>query len=80
VHAAPAIPPLQCCPVSQTPIYDQLRGERINANAPARGINPHQVVHPDKTLLPADATSVAAVFARPPGPGANAPRNGTMPC
>ncbi|MFY9806683.1 MAG: hypothetical protein WAK86_05380 [Pseudonocardiaceae bacterium] len=29
--------------MSQTPIYDQLRRERINADVPAGAANPHQV-------------------------------------
>ena len=68
VDAAPAKPPLQCRPVSHTPIYDQLRGERINADVPAPAIEAPQVVRPEQDHPPADVTSAAAVFARPPGP------------
>lgn len=48
VDAAPADPPLGFRPVSQTPIYDQLRGERIAADVPVTGAEPQQVDHPGK--------------------------------
>jgi hypothetical protein len=53
--------------VSQTPIYDQLRGERINADVPATGADPHRVGYPGKHHLPPGVPSVAAVFGRPAG-------------
>jgi hypothetical protein len=34
---APADAPLRCGRMGQTPIYDQVRGERINADVPAVG-------------------------------------------
>lgn len=51
-----------------TPIYDQLRGERLNADIPPAWADPHQVPHseqPDPGPVP------AALFVRPPGPGAD---------
>jgi hypothetical protein len=80
VHAASTHARLQCRPMSQTPIYDQLRGERINADVPTPGVDPQQVDHTGQDRLPVDATSAAAVFARRPGPGANLAANSTMPC
>ncbi|MGH3672132.1 MAG: hypothetical protein ACRDSH_16110 [Pseudonocardiaceae bacterium] len=56
--------------MSLTPIYDQLRGERINAEVPAAGAEPHPV-NPGQPS-PADAAAgSASVFERPPGPGAD---------
>jgi hypothetical protein len=40
VHTAFPHPRLQCRFMSQTPIYDQLRGERINADVPIPGVGP----------------------------------------
>jgi hypothetical protein len=54
--------------MGQTPIYDQLRGERINADVPATGADPQLVDHPGKHHLLAVAPGSAAVFG-PPGPG-----------
>jgi hypothetical protein len=34
--------------MGQTPIYDPLRGERINADVPATGADPQLVGHPDR--------------------------------
>jgi hypothetical protein len=64
--------------MSQTPIYDQLRGERINADVPTPGVDLQQVDHAGQDRGPADATSAAPVFARPPWPGANLAANSTM--
>ena len=64
-------PPLRCRPVSPTPIYDQLRGERINADVPATGAEPSQVDHPGKHRLPGGAPSAAAVSVRTSGAGAD---------
>jgi hypothetical protein len=80
LHAAPTHAPLQCRPVGQTPIHDQLRGERINADVPTPRVDPQQVNHTGQDRLPADATSAAAVFTRRPGPGANLAANSTTPC
>jgi hypothetical protein len=54
--------------VSRTPIYGQLRGERINAYVSTAGELSH-----NKSVTPGNTTSAdepdpAAVFARPPGP------------
>lgn len=69
VDAAPADLPLRCGPVAQTPIYDQLRDERINADVPATGADPPPVGHPGKHRLLGDGPSASAVTG-PPGPGA----------
>ena len=58
-------PPLRCCPVGQTPIYDQLRGERINADVPATGADPQRVDHAGKHRLPAGAPVPTEVFGPP---------------
>ncbi|MDQ4093762.1 MAG: hypothetical protein M3143_10285 [Actinomycetota bacterium] len=57
--------------MSQTPIYDQLRGERINADVPATGADPQPVGHPGQHRLSADELGPMAAFARSPGPGPN---------
>jgi hypothetical protein len=49
-----------------TPIYDQLRGERINADVPATGADPQLVGHPGGHPVLAVAPVPAAVFE--PGP------------
>ncbi len=54
--------------MGQTPIYEQLRGERINVEVPATGADPQRVDHPGKHRLLAVAPVPAAVF-EPPGPG-----------
>ncbi|MFN2479023.1 MAG: hypothetical protein ABR615_07595 [Pseudonocardiaceae bacterium] len=51
--------------MSQTPIYDQIRGERINADLPAAGSEPPPIDPPDKLRLPAGGAD-PTVFARPP--------------
>ncbi|MBV9163413.1 MAG: hypothetical protein JO281_18085 [Pseudonocardiales bacterium] len=50
--------------MSQTPIYDQLRGERINAEVPATETDPQGVNCPKERRLPAGAASAAD--SRPP--------------
>ena len=61
---------LRCCPMRETPIYEQLRGERINADVPSSETGPSRVGHPGRHRLVPDTTgSVAAC--RPPGPGAD---------
>jgi hypothetical protein len=61
---------LRCCPMRETPIYEQLRGERINADVPSSETGPSRVDHPGRHRLVPDTTgSVAAC--RPPGPGAD---------
>ncbi|MGH3780498.1 MAG: hypothetical protein ACRDRO_07680 [Pseudonocardiaceae bacterium] len=56
--------------MSQTPIYDQIRGERINVDLPAAGSEPLPVDLPDKPRFPAGGAG-PAVFARPPEVGAD---------
>lgn len=41
---APADAPLRCGRMGQTPIYDQVRGERINADVPAVGATCNRLV------------------------------------
>ncbi|MDQ5856067.1 MAG: hypothetical protein M3302_07130 [Actinomycetota bacterium] len=56
--------------MSQTPIYDQLRGERINADVPATGNEPQHADHAGKQRLPTGGPGPAAVFTRgQPGQG-----------
>lgn len=69
VDAAPADPPLRFCPVSQTPIYDQLRGERIIADVPATGAEPQQVDPPGKHRPRTGRSGPAAVSGRSLGVG-----------
>jgi hypothetical protein len=52
-----------------TPIYDQLRGERINADIPATAAVPQLVDQPGKHHLPAVASGPVSVFGPSPGPG-----------
>ncbi|MDT7595928.1 MAG: hypothetical protein QOJ06_1474, partial [Pseudonocardiales bacterium] len=42
----PRRPSLECPPYGSEPIYDRLRGERINADVPATGADPQLVGHP----------------------------------
>ncbi|MDQ2790945.1 MAG: hypothetical protein M3Y73_15015 [Actinomycetota bacterium] len=56
--------------MSQTPIYDQIRGERINADLPAAGSEPPPVDPPDQPRFPVGGAG-PAVFARPPETGAD---------
>src|SRR3977135_1301429 len=53
--------------VSRTPVYGQLRGERINAYVSTGGLSHNKSVTPGNTTS-ADEPDPAAVFARPPGP------------
>lgn len=71
VEAVRAAAALGCRGVSQTPTYDQLRGERINADVPASEADPHQVDHPGKHRLRDDAPAAAAVGGSSPVPGAD---------
>jgi hypothetical protein len=75
VHATPCTPTPTVSPVSQTPIYDQLRGEHINVDVPAPEVGPEQVDHTRGDLVPADARDAAEMFARPPGPWTNLTAN-----
>jgi hypothetical protein len=54
----------------ETPIYEQLRGERINADVPSSETGPSRLGPPGRHRRVPDTTgSVAAC--RPPGPGAD---------
>lgn len=66
--AVPVGAPLWCRAMSQTPTYDQLRDERINADIPASEAVPHEVSYSGKHRLVADP-SLAAVCGSPPGAG-----------
>jgi hypothetical protein len=59
---------LRCQPVDQTPIYEQLRGERLNAEVPAGTRHPQQHEHPGRHRRSTDTAPTAAVFG-PSGPG-----------
>jgi hypothetical protein len=53
--------PLRCRTVSQTPTYDQLRGERINADVPAGEADPHPVSRPGRHRIRDDMPAGSAV-------------------
>jgi hypothetical protein len=55
-------------PMGETPIYDQVRGERLNADVPASGADPQQADGHGKHRLLPDTPVPAAVFG-PPGLG-----------
>ncbi|HEV7828908.1 MAG TPA: hypothetical protein VGP04_08640 [Pseudonocardiaceae bacterium] len=57
--------------MSPTPIYDQLRGERINADVPATGAEPQPNHHPGKHRLPGGPSSAATVSGLPSPAGAD---------
>jgi hypothetical protein len=71
VEALPRRPAPTVLPVSQTPIYDQLRGERINADVPAVNPEPPRADDPEQHVQPENMVAVDPLFARPPGPGAD---------
>ena len=56
---------LGCRLVGQTPIYDQLRSERINADVPPSHIHSHRPADPGRHRLDAEAPNAAAVVVRP---------------
>ncbi|HWR47801.1 MAG TPA: hypothetical protein VN327_09375, partial [Pseudonocardiaceae bacterium] len=58
--------------MGQTPIYDQLRGERINADVPPTGADPQLVGHPGEHAVLVVAP-VPAVFG--PGPATDLDAN-----
>ncbi len=67
---APQTRPLRCCVMGGgTPIYDQVRGERINADVPPSRANPRADYH-GKHRMCRDTPVPAAVFG-PPGPRAD---------
>jgi hypothetical protein len=61
---------LRCCPMRETPIYEQLRGERLNADVPSSETGPSWVGRPGRHRRVADTTGLVAAC-RPPGPGAD---------
>lgn len=52
--------------VRQTPTYDQLRGERINADVPPSEVDPDWLDRPGRHRLREDALAAAAVCGPPP--------------
>lgn len=70
VEDVPAGARLWCRAMSQTPTYDQVRGERINADVPASEADPHELDDPGKHRLRADTPIAAEVCGPSPGPGA----------
>src|ERR687893_2059560 len=56
--------------MGETPIYDQVRGERINADVPASGADPQRAAYHGKHRLRPDTPVPPAVFG-PPGPAAD---------
>lgn len=69
MDAAAAGPALRCRTVSLTPTYDQLRGERINADVPASETDPQPVDRPGRHRIP-DGTLAA------PAPSGPSPEGG----
>ena len=67
MDAAPGDAPLRCRTVSQTPTYDQLRGERINADVPAGEADPHPVGRPGRHRIRDDMPAGSAVSDIDPG-------------
>jgi hypothetical protein len=67
VDAALADPASTVSAMSPTPIYDLLRGERINAEVPAADVGPPLVEHGGKHRLPVGALTAVAGFDEPPG-------------
>ena len=59
---------LRCRPVGQTPIYEQLRGELINADVPPSPGDQH--VHSGRHRLDEQRPGAVAVVGRPSGPEA----------
>jgi hypothetical protein len=66
VDGSPTDPALRCRLVRPTPIYDQLRGERINADVPATVDEPQPVDQGGKHRLAAGGPGPVVVFGRPP--------------
>lgn len=60
---------LQSRPVGQTPIYDQLRGERIDVDVPPSDVDLDRLAAAGRHRLDADTPSPAAVIVRSSGPG-----------
>lgn len=69
----PANLPLRCRCVSETPIYDQLRGERINADVPDDGADRQRVGQHGHHRAPDVPVSGPAVPGRPAASGSDPP-------
>jgi hypothetical protein len=67
-HVDATVPglPLWWRPVRSTPLYDQLRGERINAEVPPSDPQSHQGQDRGKHRLPPDELSSVTTCTRPP--------------
>ena len=65
--------------MGQTPIYDQLRGERINVDVPPTGTDSQLVGHPSEHPVLAGAPVPAAVFGPGPATDLDANRHHLMP-
>ena len=65
--------------MGQTPIYDQLRGERINVDVPPTGTDSQLVGHPGEHPVLAGAPVPAAVFGPGPATDLDANRHHLMP-
>jgi hypothetical protein len=57
--------PVRSRSVSETPIYDQLRGERLNADVPASGAGGQLTSHCGQHHLPAEALGRPEAIGRP---------------
>ena len=71
--------PLRCRTVSQTPTYDQLRGERINADVPAGEVDPHPVGRPGRHRVRDGMPAGSAVSDPDPGGDSIEDRSGFAP-
>lgn len=65
--------------MSQTPIYDQLRGERINADVPAPGTDPQRVGYTGQHRRTDGAVGTGTVYGRPLESGAELAANQRHP-
>ena len=66
---SPVMVSLRCRAMGQTPIYDQLRGERISADVLPSAIHAHQLAHSGRHCLDEEPPSAAAVVVRSVRPG-----------
>src|SRR5437763_1459265 len=65
----PVMVSLRCRAMGQTPIYDQLRGERINADVSPSAVPAHHLAHPSRHFLGEEPPSATVVEVRPVQPG-----------
>ena len=80
VDAVLSGPRLRCRPVRPTPLYDQLRGERINADVPPSDAQPHQLEDRGKhRVADGDLGSVTGCT-RPPRTAADRANADVAPC